>query len=95
MVEDGVVMKVKFDLNKFATPKNIGEVSIYKSIPIKYLELVRMILNSRGLRGRYVVRYRGRRPNPSYCLKSNANKFSIYSTDNYYKPNKYNSIFGV
>lgn len=72
-------MNIKFNLNLFRTPKT-GEVSKYKNIPIGYLNLVRTILNIRGYRGKYRIRYRGPRYDwsRSFCRKEHALRFAVY-----------------
>jgi CRISPR/Cas system-associated protein Cas5 (RAMP superfamily) len=63
-------------IEKYISPK--GEVSLYKSIPIKYLDRVRIMLKNTGIKFR--VKFRG----PRYdlqrgtCLKANAHSFAIY-----------------
>ena len=63
-------------ISKYISPK--GEASLYKSIPIQYLEQVRTMLKNTGLKFR--VKFRGPRHDAQRgtCLKSDARSFAVY-----------------
>jgi hypothetical protein len=74
-----------FNIFDFESPEE--ESSIFKAIPIQYLDETKEIL--KGMNIRYYVRYRGPRlstvdSRPYYlkqsiCLRKFATKFSVYS----------------
>ena len=63
-------------ISNYISPK--GESSLYKGIPIKYLERVKTMLKNTGLKFR--VKFRGPRYDHQRgtCLKANARSFAVY-----------------
>ena len=63
-------------IEQYISPK--GEASLFKSIPIGYIEQVRTMLKNTGLKFR--VKFRGPRYDHQRgtCLKANARAFAVY-----------------
>jgi hypothetical protein len=65
-------------LNAFVSPKY--EYSLFKNIPMNYLNEVKSVFKSKGQKVRF--RYRGSRQypggDPSFCHKDKADRFSVY-----------------
>lgn len=65
-------------LQAFVSPRN--EYSLFKNIPMNYLDEVRSLFKSKGQKVRF--RYRGSRQypggDPSFCHKDMADRFSVY-----------------
>lgn len=77
-------IKTIIDLKQYTTT---GETSLYKGIPIQYLDISLKILRIHNIK--YKIRYRGPRNNPldtrhrfnkqSNCLKQFAKSFTVYT----------------
>lgn len=74
-----------FNLRNFVSP--VKERSLYKNIPIQYLEEVRLRMKAAGLKYRFRFRgprvtnpldFRNRYQKQSYVTKELAERFSIY-----------------
>ena len=64
-------------ISKYISPK--GEASLYKSIPIRYLERVRTMLKNTGLKFRVVYRGpRGHYLDQAMTWKQDARAFAVY-----------------
>ena len=67
-----------FNLNQYLSP--LEDRSLYKGIPIQYLEEVRILMKDAGINYRF--RFRGPRPSrkyQSYIPKTMATTFAVYS----------------